>query len=88
MINPLCSLDKTLTIKAFSNQPITSIAKAINTLVTNFFEQEEKIRQKSNDALRYARLKAEQDSNLLQDWILQSWTCQNLIFRKIDVINS
>ena len=87
MINPLSSQNKTLTIKAFSTHPFTSIAKTVNTLVTNFFEQEEKIRQKSNEALRYSRLKAEQDSNVLQDWLLQSWICQNLSFREIDVIN-
>ena len=55
-------------------------------ITTGFFTKEEEIREKSNDALREARLKAEQDSTLLHQWIQQDWLLTNLVNHHFSII--
>jgi hypothetical protein len=61
-------------------------AHCVAELATLFFEQEEVIRERTNDSLREAALAAEQDSHLLHAWLLQDWRQISLERRQFSII--
>lgn len=58
----------------------------VREVVNSFFEAEEEIREKSNDALREIAKIAMQDPNLLHEWILQDWQYATLAHRTTTIL--